>query len=392
MTNNSYSSIIDGAIGVQGGKICFVGKRKDLPEDYKKRSSKIHDIKKRWILPGLVDCHTHLVFGGSRSKEFEMKLAGISYQEIAKQGGGILSTVKETRKESIDNLYTQALKRVNCLYNNGATTIEIKSGYGLDLETELKMLEVIKRLDNNHAATIKATFLGAHTLPHEYKNKSEKYIDFLVEQVLPEIKKQGIATSVDAFCENIGFSLKETKKVLKKAKDLGFDIKLHAEQLSDSGGAAMAAELGALSCDHLEYVSKKDLEKMAQNNTVAVLLPGAFYYLREKQKPPVELMREMNISTAVSTDLNPGTSPLLSVPLAMNMACVLFGLTPKEALLGATINGAKALGLENQKGTIEVGKDADFVVWDIADPCDLIYYTGLNSKKMIVTRGEVCYS
>ena len=392
MTNNSYSSIIDGAIGVLGGKICFAGKKSDLPKDYKKRSSKVHDLEKSWVLPGLVDCHTHLVFGGSRSKEFEMKLAGVSYEEIAKQGGGIFSTVKDTRKEPIEILYENALKRANCLFNQGATTIEIKSGYGLDLECELKMLKVIKKLDNNHAATIKATFLGAHALPHEYKNKSGEYIDFLIDQVLPEVKKQGIATSVDAFCENIGFSLKETEKVLKKAKDLGFDIKLHAEQLSDSSGASMAAELGALSCDHLEYVSRKSLEKMAENNVAAVLLPGAFYYLKEKQKPPIALLRELKIPMAVSTDLNPGSSPVLSLPLAMNMACVLFGLTPKEALLGATINGAKALGLENQKGTIEVGKDADFIVLDIAEPCDLSYYIGSSPVKMIVTRGDVAYN
>ncbi|MCD4741389.1 MAG: imidazolonepropionase [Desulfobacteraceae bacterium] len=391
MANNCYSSIIGGAIGVSGNKICFAGKKSDLPLDFEKRASHIHDMKKSWILPGLVDCHTHLVFGGSRSKEFEMKLAGISYEEIAKQGGGIFSTVKDTRKESIDNLYEQALKRVNCLFNQGATTIEIKSGYGLDLECELKMLEVIKKLDDNHAATIKATFLGAHALPHEYKGKSGKYIDFVVDQVLPEVKKQGIATSVDAFCENIGFSLKETERVLRKAKDLGFDIKLHAEQLSDSGGAGMAAELGALSCDHLEYVSKASLKKMAQNNVTAVLLPGAFYYLKEKQKPPIQLLRDLNISTAVSTDMNPGSSPLLSLPLATNMACILFGLTPEEALLSATINGAKALGLEKQKGTIEVGKDADFVAWDIVEPCDLSYYTGSSPAKMIVTCGDVIH-
>ena len=389
MTNNSYSPIIDGAIGVVGDKICFAGKKSDLSQDYEKRATIIHDMEKSWILPGLVDCHTHLVFGGSRSKEFEMKLSGVSYEEIAKQGGGIFSTVKDTRKESMDNLYNQALKRVNCLFNQGVTTIEIKSGYGLDLETELKMLEVIKKLDDNHPATIKATFLGAHALPHEYKGKSNQYIDFIVDQVLPEVKKQGIATSVDAFCEKVGFSLEETEKVFKKAKDLGFDIKLHAEQLSDSNGAGMAAELGALSCDHLEYVSNESLTKMAQNNVAAVLLPGAFYYLKEKQKPPIELLRELNIPTAVSTDLNPGSSPVCSLPLAMNMACVLFGLTPKEALLGATINGAKALGLEKLKGTIEAGKDADFVVWDISEPCDLSYFTGCTPVKMIVTRGKI---
>jgi imidazolonepropionase len=391
MTDNSYSSIFDGALGVSGNKICFVGKKSDLPKDFAKIASQIHDLEMSWISPGLIDCHTHLVFGGSRSEEFEMKLAGVSYEEIAKHGGGIFSTVKDTRKESINNLYEQALKRINCLFNQGATTIEIKSGYGLDLECELKMLEVIKKIDDNHPATIKATFLGAHALPNEYKGKSDQYINFVVDQVLPEVKKQGIATSVDAFCENIGFSLKETERVLKKAKDLGFDIKLHAEQLSDSGGAGMAAELGALSCDHLEYVSEKSLKKMVQNNVTAVLLPGAFYYLREKQKPPIKFLREMNIPTAVSTDLNPGSSPLLSLPLAMNMACILFGLTPEEAFLGSTINGAKALGLEKQKGTIEVDKDADFVVWDIAEPCDLSYYIGSSPVKMIVTSGDVTY-
>ncbi len=391
MTNSSYSSIIDGALGVSGNKICFVGKKSDLPKDFKKKTSHIHDLEMSWILPGLIDCHTHLVFAGSRSKEFEMKLAGVSYEEIAKQGGGIFSTVKDTRKESIDNLYKQALKRINCLFNQGATTIEIKSGYGLDLECELKMLEVIKKIDDNHPATIKATFLGAHALPRDYKDKLDKYIDFVVDQVLPEVKKQGIATSVDVFCENIGFSRMETKRVLKKAKDLGFDIKLHAEQLSDSGGAGMAAELGALSCDHLEYVSKKSLKIMAQNNVTAVLLPGAFYYLKEKQKPPIQFLRDLNIPIAVSTDLNPGSSPLLSLPLAMNMACILFSLTPEEALLGTTINSAKALGLEKQKGTIEVGKDADFVAWDIAEPCDLSYYIGSSPVKMIVACGDVTY-
>lgn len=380
---------MDGAIGVAGDKICFAGKMSDLPVEYTKKVAQTHDMQLAWVLPGLVDCHTHLVFGGSRSKEFEMKLSGVSYEEIARQGGGIFSTVKETRNESIQDLYNQALKRVNSLFNQGVTTIEIKSGYGLDLETELKILKVIKMLDENHPATIRATFLGAHALPHEYKGQSGKYIDFIVTEVLPEIKKQGIATSVDAFCENIGFSLEETEKVFIKARDLGFDIKLHAEQLSDSRGAHMAAELGALSCDHLEYVSKESLEKMAENNVTAVLLPGAFYYLKEKQKPPVEMMRDLEIVTAVSTDLNPGTSPVLSLPLAMNMACVLFGLTPEESLLGATINGAKALGMEKQKGTIEVGKDADFVAWEIDSLSDLSYFIGYSPIKMIVTQGEI---
>ncbi len=389
MTNNAYSPVIDGAIGVLGEKICFAGKQKDLPKNFEKTASHIHDMHGQWILPGLVECHTHLVFGGSRSKEFEMKLAGVSYEEIAKKGGGIFATVKETRKESFDSLYTKALKRVNYLFNQGVTTIEIKSGYGLDLECELKILEIIKKLDDNHNATIKATFLGAHALPFEYINKSDRYIDFVIDEVLPEVKKQGIATAVDAFCETIGFSLKQTEKVLKKAKDLGFEIKLHAEQLSDSGGAGMAAELGALSCDHLEYASKTSLKKMAENNVSAVLLPGAFYYLKEIQKPPVKQLLDLKIPIAVSTDLNPGSSPLFSLPLAMNMASVLFGLTPEQALLGTTINGAKALGLEKQKGSIEVGKDADFISFDISEPCDLSYFIGINFATTVVTKGKI---
>ncbi len=389
MTNNGYGSVFDGAVGVAGKKICFAGKRKNLISDWEKRAVNIHDMQGKWILPGLVECHTHLLYGGSRAKEFEMKLSGISYEKIATMGGGILSTVKHTRKESIDTLYENALKRVNSLFYQGATTIEIKSGYGLDLETELKMLEVIKKIDESHPAAIKATFLGAHALPLEFKGRPDDYIDFLVTQVLPEVKNQGIATSVDAFCETIGFSLKQTQKVFQKAKELGFDLKLHAEQLSDSKGALMAARYGALSCDHLEYVSRSSLEEMAENSVTAVLLPGAFYYLKEKQKPPIKLLRELDIAMAVSTDMNPGSSPVLSLPLAMNMACVLFSLTPGEALLGATINGAKALGLENKKGTLEVGKDADLVAWDITEPCDLSYYAGLAPAAMIMAAGKI---
>ncbi len=389
MADNRYSPIHDGVLGIRDDKISFVGKRKDMPGEYEKNSPEIHDLERAWIVPGLIDCHTHLVFGGSRSKEFEMRLLGATYEEIAKSGGGIFSTVKDTREESFDSLYNNALKRVNFLFSQGATTIEIKSGYGLDLGTELKMLRVIKKLDDNHPATIQATFLGAHALPPEYGTNQKKYIDFIVDKVLPEVKEQAIATSVDAFCENIGFSPEETKRVFLKAGKLGFDIKLHAEQLSDSNGALMAAGLGALSCDHLEYVSKQSLEKMAENRVTAVLLPGAFYFLGEKQKPPVNLMRELNIPMAVSTDFNPGSSPLASLLLAMNMASVLFGLTPEESLLGATINGAKALGLSHRKGTIEQGKDADFVVMDINNPCDLSYFMGSNPVKMIVSRGNI---
>ncbi len=392
MANSGLSIIENAAIAVTGQLISWVGKKKDLPRNLKNQNLKtrcqtIIDCKNRWILPGFVDCHTHLVYGGSRSNEFEMRLNGASYEKISKKGGGILSTVNATRNASKDTLYESASKRVEILLKQGITTLEIKSGYGLDLKTELKILEVIKQLDKNFPLHIEATFLGAHALPKEFENKDE-YIDLVTGEMLPEIKSQGIATAVDIFCENIGFSLNQTRKVFEKAKKLGFNLKLHAEQLSDSKGAALASEFNALSCDHLEYLDLHGAKKMAQHNVAAVLLPGAFYYLKEIQKPPVEIFRELETPMAVSTDLNPGTSPVHSMTLILNMACMLFGMTCEEALLGASINGAKALGLEKSKGSIEPGKDADLVLWDIDTPADLCYQTGFNPVEMVMIKGD----
>jgi imidazolonepropionase len=390
MADNSLSIIKDAAIAVTGQTISWIGKTNVLPQNFKALCRTIIECKNRWILPGFIDCHTHLVYGGSRSDEFEMRLKGASYEEISRKGGGIFSTVNATRNTSKDTLYKSASKRVKALLKQGITSLEIKSGYGLDLKTELKILEVIKQLDKNFPLHIEATFLGAHALPKEFRGNSDEYINLITQTMLPEVKAQGVATAVDVFCENIGFSLDQTRKIFEKAKQLGFNIKLHAEQLSDSKGAALASEFNALSCDHLEYLDLYGAKKMAQHNVVAVLLPGAFYYLKETQKPPIEIFRELEIPMAVSTDLNPGTSPVHSMTLILNMACMLFGMTCEEALLGASINAAKALGLEQSKGSIEPGKDADFVLWDIDTPADLCYLTGLSPVEMVMIKGNCC--
>lgn len=391
MADNKLSIIKDGAIGVAKKTIAWVGKQKELPDDFKIECKDIIDCKNRWILPGFVDCHTHLVYGGSRSNEFELRLKGISYEDISQQGGGIFFTVSETRKASKNTLYKSASKRMKILLRQGITTCEIKSGYGLDLETELKTLEVIKLLNINFPLHIEPTFLGAHTIPKEFAKDSDAYIDLVIETMLPAVKDQNIATAVDVFCETIGFSYNQTKRVFKKAKELGFNIKLHAEQLSDSNGAALASEFNALSCDHLEYLSLSSAKKMAEHNVTAVLLPGAFYYLKETQKPPINTFRDIKIPMALSTDLNPGTSPVLSMTLILNMACVLFSLTCEEALLGSTINGAKALRLEKSKGSIEKGKDADLVAWDIDTPADLCYLTGFTPVDKIMIQGKIVF-
>ena len=391
MTGNAFSIIEKAALAVTGKTISWIGKEKDLSDHLKTKCLNIIDCKNGWILPGFVDCHTHLVWGGSRSNEFEMRLAGASYEEISKKGGGIFSTVQATRKASKDELFILASKRVAALLSQGITTLEIKSGYGLNLETELKLLDVIGQLDETFPLHIEATFLGAHALPREFANDPDGYIDLVTDTMLPKIKNQGIATAVDVFCEHIAFNLSQTKKVFQTAKDLGLNIKLHAEQLSDSNGAALAAQFSALSCDHLEYLSLDSAKKMADNHVTAVLLPGAFYFLKETQKPPVDILRKLKIPMAVSTDLNPGSSPVHSMTLVLNMACVLFGLTCEEALLGATIHGAKALSLEKSKGSIEKGKDADLVVWDIDTAADLCYLAGLTPIKMVIIEGRILH-
>lgn len=389
MTHNDYTVIENGAIAVKDGKIKWTGKEAALPEQVRKQAEKVVDCDQQWILPGFIDCHTHLVWGGSRSDEFEMRLNGVTYEEIARKGGGIASTVLATRHASEDLLFEQARKRVACLFKQGVTTLEIKSGYGLDLETELKILRVIDRLNRRFPICIAPTFLGAHALPPEFRGEPQKYIDLVTNEMLPAVRDQGIATAVDVFCENIGFSVEQTRQVFEKAVQMGFDIKLHAEQLSDSRGALLASQMGALSCDHLEYLGHDGALAMARNNVTAVLLPGAFYFLRETRKPPVPLFRDLNIPMAVSTDLNPGSSPVHSISVILNMACQLFHMTPLEALLGVTLNAARALGITDRKGSIEPGKDADFVLWDIHSPADLCYLVGYTPINMVVTGGNI---
>ena len=389
MTDNALSIIKKAALAVTEKTISWIGKENQMPDLLKAKCPKIIDCHNGWILPGFVECHTHLIWGGSRSNEFEMRLNGASYEKISKKGGGILSTVKATRDASKDELFTLASKRVNALLKQGITSLEIKSGYGLNLEAELKILDVIRLLDENFPIHIEATFLGAHALPLEFANNPDDYIDLVTLTMLPEVKAQGIATAVDMFCESIAFTLTQTKKVFEAARDLGFNLKLHAEQLSDSKGAALASEFNALSCDHLEYLCLSGAKKMAQHNVTAVLLPGAFYFLKETKKPPVDTFRNLKIPMAVSTDLNPGSSPVHSMTLMLNMACMLFDMTCEEALLGATINGAKALGLEQSKGSIELGKDADLVVWDIDTPADLCYLAGLTPIDRVMIRGRI---
>lgn len=389
LDDGTYDMIRDGALAVAGNTIIWTGTSGEALSLNPGRACSVIDCKGHWLMPGFVDCHTHLVWGGSRSGEFEMRLGGASYEEIAINGGGIASTVQATRQESENRLFESAKKRVDWLFAQGVTTLEIKTGYGLDLESELKMLRVIDRLNRKCPADIHATFLGAHALPPEFTGRSREYIDLVTRDMLPAVKKQGIATAVDAFCDAIGFSTDDTRQVFERARELGFSIKLHAEQLSDSSGAAMASAFNALSCDHLEYLSPEGARAMANAHVVPVLLPGAFYYLKQTQKPPVSIFRELDMPIAVSTDLNPGSSPVHSVSLILNMACQLFGLTPAEALSGMTLNGARALGVADRKGSLAVGKDADLVVWDIHTPADLCYLAGYEPVRMVVKNGTI---
>lgn len=387
-----YGAIEDGALAVSGSGIVWAGKGKDLPGHIEKAAQKIYDGKRAWVTPGLVDCHTHLIYAGNRACEFELRLQGTSYEEIARRGGGILSTVSATRAADEQGLFQQSAFRLSSMLAEGATTIEVKSGYGLDLITELKMLRVARLLGERFPVTIVPSFLGAHALPPEFKESSDRYIDFVCTEVLPKVAEQGIAVAVDAFCDRIGFSRDQTEKLFKAAKAHGLQIRLHAEQLSNQDGAELAVRYGAMSVDHLEHLSEKGVMALAGSNTVAVLLPGAFYFIRETRIPPVKLLRKHNVPMAVSTDCNPGTSPTTSLLLMLNMACTLFGLTPEEALAGVTINAAKALGLNKRVGTLEAGKDADFVLWDISSPAELSYAFGSNPCREVVRHGKVVRS
>jgi imidazolonepropionase len=371
--------VIDkGAIACDPEALIYVGPEADMPSDLSRNVAEIVDCDGRWITPGLIDCHTHLVHAGDRSDEFERRLAGASYEEIAREGGGILSTVGATRAASEEALVASALPRLDALIAEGVTTVEIKSGYGLDAESETKMLLAAHATGYERRVRIETTLLAAHALPPEAQGDRGRYIDMVVGEMIPSVAEVAIADTVDAFCEEIAFSAEEVARVFEAAKAHRMNVRLHADQLTNSGGAALAGRYGALSADHLEYADEAGVAAMAKAGTVAVLLPGAFYFLRQTQKPPVELFRRRGMSIAVATDMNPGTSPLTSLLLAMNMAATLFGLTVEECLAGVTREAARALGLSNQIGTLEGGKYADLAIWDIERPAELVYRMGFN--------------
>lgn len=384
----AYGLLNDAALAVTGDKIVWIGLVNQLPGEPKNLAKTLFDLEGRCVTPTLIDCHTHLVYAGNRYQEFEMRLQGASYEAIAMAGGGIHSTVAATRLASEDELLEQSLKRAKALLAEGVTTIEIKSGYGLNIETELKMLRVAKRIGQMLPVTIFPTYLGAHALPAEFKGKADEYIDYVCHEMLPPLVEEGLVKAVDVFCENIAFDLAQTERVFKTAREFNLPVKCHAEQLSNIGASFLAAQFKALSVEHLEHISAESVNALAEAGTVAVMLPGAYYYLRETKIPPVEILRAAGVPMAVATDCNPGTSPVTSLLLMLNMACTLFRLTPEEALKGVTINAAKALGLEGECGSLAVGKKADFVVWDIQHPAELSYYIGANPLFFVVKGGR----
>ena len=382
-----YGLIEDAALVVKNGLLEWVGARLDLPAQFASSDISINDANGALITPGLIDCHTHLVYGGNRAGEFEQRLNGASYEDIAKAGGGIASTVKSTRDTTELELKTQSTPRLQALLAEGVTTIEIKSGYGLALDHERKTLRVARSLGAAHPVSVQTTFLGAHAVPPEFVGRTDDYVDEVL-RMLAALHVEGLVDAVDAFCERIGFSVAQTERVFKAAKALGLPVKLHAEQLSDSGGAQLAASYGALSCDHLEWLSDAGVAAMAQSRTTAVLLPGAFYFLRETKLPPIAALRSAGVPIAISTDCNPGSSPCTSLLLMLNMACTLFRVTPEEALAGATRNAARALGLTD-RGVLAAGKRADFVLWGVRSPAELSYAFGSCPRLQTVFNGAV---
>nr|WP_188850766.1 imidazolonepropionase [Aureimonas glaciei] len=378
--------IEDGVVAARGGRIIFVGARADLPADL--AAEKTVDLGGRWVTPGLIDCHTHLVHGGDRALEFEMRLEGASYEAIAAAGGGILSSVRATRAASREDLVASALKRLDALLAEGVTTVEIKSGYGLDARGERTMLEAARDLGTHRAVRVATTYLGAHALPPEYAADRAGYLDLVCDTVLPALAKAGLVDAVDAFCEGIAFSTDEVARVFAAAEVLGLPVKLHADQLSDLGGAGLAAEFGALSADHLEYTSDTGAAAMAAAGTVAVILPGAFYVLRETQKPPIDAFRRFGVKMAVATDCNPGTAPITSLLTTMNMAATFFRMTVEECLAGVTREAARALGRLADIGTLEAGKSCDLAIWDIERPAELVYRIGYNPLHQRIFQGQ----
>lgn len=388
--DNDYGIVNNGFLAIKNSKILEFGEMNaEFKAFLKDTTCPNYDLKHRWLSPGLIDCHTHIVFGGNRSQEFEQRLNGVSYAEIAQQGGGILSTVKATRSASEDELYKSAVKRIQQLMDEGVTCIEAKSGYGLDTASELKLLRVIQQLNDALTVDLMPTFLGAHALPPEFKNDPDGYIELICNEMLPQVKEQHLAETVDAFCETIGFSKEQVAKVFQTAQNLGMKVKLHAEQLSDQQGSQLAAQYKALSVDHLEYISQEGIEAIAQSGTTAVLLPAAFYYLRETQLPPIQTLRDHQVPIALATDCNPGSSPCTSLLLVMNMACTLFRMTPLEAWLGVTKHAAKALGLSQTHGQLTPGMVADLAVWDIEHPSDLPYAFGHNPCVGVFKNGQL---
>ncbi len=385
MAEGRYSAIEDAVIVTRDGLIEWIGPRAELAPVEAEHTV---DLGGAWVTPGLIDCHTHAVFGGNRSGEFEQRLQGVSYAEIAAQGGGIASTVRATRAASEDELFASARQRVQALMRDGVTTIEIKSGYGLDLANERKMLRVARRLADELPLTVRSTCLAAHALPPEYAARADDYIAHICDEMLPALAAEGLVDAVDAFCEHLAFSPAQVERLFIKAGELGLPVKLHAEQLSSLHGSSLAARYQALSADHLEFMTEEDAIAMAKAGTVAVLLPGAFYFLRETQLPPMDALRRHGVKIALASDLNPGTSPGLSLRLMLNMGCTCFRLTPEEALAGVTLHAATALGLGASHGSLEVGKVADFVAWQIERPADLAYWLGGDLPKRVVRLGR----
>ena len=384
--DSGYGLVEDGAIGIRDGRIAWVGCTRDVPEP--ERASATRALGGALVLPGLVDCHTHLVFAGNRAGEFEQRLGGASYEAIARAGGGIASSVRATRAADDDALYAASLPRLRALLREGVTTVEIKSGYGLELEAERRTLRVARRLGLDHGITVRTTFLGLHALPPEYRDRRADYVARVADEMLPILAAEGLVDAVDAYCEGIGFTREEVTRVFERARALGLPLKLHAEQLTNQHGAALVASHGGLSADHLEHLDDAGIDAMASSGTVAVLLPGAYYALRDTQPPPVERLVAAGVPIAIATDLNPGTSPLRSLLLAANLACTLFRMTPEQALRGITRNGARALGLEDRKGSIEVGKDADLTIHPAAHPAELCYWIGGHEALLVLAAGR----
>lgn len=384
--DSGYGAVEDGALGWREGVVTFAGARSQLPGAATTLAREVIEAEGGWITPGLVDCHTHAVFAGDRAGEFEQRLQGASYEEIARKGGGIVSSVLATRAASEDELFDQSLPRARALRDDGVTTLEIKSGYGLDFDNERKMLRVARRIGDGLGITVRTTFLGAHALPPEFAGRADEYIDAVCEW-LPRLHSEGLVDAVDAFCERIGFSAAQTRRVFEVARDLGLRVKLHADQLSDGGGGSLVAEFGGLSADHVEHTSGTGVAAMAAAGTVAVLLPGAYHCLRETVLPPLDAFRRHGVPMAVATDCNPGTSPLQSLRLAMSLACTHFRLTPEEALRGATVNAARALGL-GDRGVLRVGTRADFACWSIRQPAELAYWLGGNPPAAVYANGN----